>query len=514
MSGSWATESRRRICLEAHGNKLFVPSSRSPRPGLLRQGARASGALLAVALALAACGCEPAVSEDRSPAVLHRSPILLVTSSGLRPDAVGALGASTSWTPEIDAFARDADWVGTAVTASSAPAVSLVSLMTGVSPWHHQVLSHAPGAPRPGVTLLAQALGDAGYQTTARVPLDYDLERYGLLEGFDQIAEIDPIEGAAELVRGLDGGQPRLIWLHLREANVAYQRRDGDLPRLAPGAAWLPPRIQAWRLLTYADPRQPLPPEVRQATWELFGHEVAWADRQVGEILSALRASGQWDHAWVILTASQGLELGEHGQALYAQNLGRESIEVPLLIKLPRSLRDSLTVPEGVRVSQPRLWATLVESAGERPGPVRAPSLFRAGETPIVSELYLRNGVNLFSILDDDLQLIWSTRFAPEEPEFYYAQLALQGGRPPLTEPARRVLGRLEAAFRHSLPFSGPDGAAPRLRLERWHEGGTVTVDDPAGAERLAVELRRRWLHCVERERTPEQESALSRPSR
>ncbi|MCP4247435.1 MAG: hypothetical protein GY778_10345 [bacterium] len=183
------------------------------------------------------------------------------------------------------------------------------------------------------------------------------------------------------------------------------------------------------------------------------------------------------------MTASQGLELGEHGQTLWAQNLGRASIEVPLIIKLPRSLRGSLAIPEGARISQPRIWATLVESAGERPEPVRAPSLFRSGEAPIVSELYLRNGVNEFSLLDGDLQLIWSTRFAPAEPEFYLAQLALRGGRPPLTEPARRILDRLEVAFLQTPPFSGPaGGAAPRLRLERWTASGTVPVDDPARA--------------------------------
>ncbi len=472
-------------------------------------------------LVLLACGPGQAAPEvgtpaegttaDGTTAAGDRGPILFVTLSGLRPDFVGASGAPRSWTPEIDALAREADWAGTAVVASSAPAVSLVSLMTGVSAWNHQVLSHAPGSPRLGIAMLAQALGRAGYRTAARIPLDYDLERYGLLQGFDDVAEIEPLEGVAELLRGLDGNQPRLVWALLREANADFQRRDAEVPRLAERSAGLPSRIQAWRLLSYADPRRPLPAEVRQAAWELFGHEVAWADRQVGEILAALRASGQWDRAWVIVTASQGLELGEHGQTLYAQNLGRESIEVPLIIKLPRDLRGSLAVPEGVRISQSRIWATLVESAGERPEPLRAPSLFQTAEEPIVSELYLRNGVNEFSLLDGDLQLFWSARFAPAEPEFYFAQLALRGGQPPLTEPARRILDRLNVAFRGTPPLSGLAGTVPQLRLERWMDSGTVRVDDPARAERLAVDLRRRWLRYVERERTPEQESTLSK---
>ncbi len=477
------------------------------------------------------CGCQdgsiPGQPGDHGRAAIGRAAIgraaigpagsgaiVLVTLSGLRPDVVGALGGEGGWTPHLDTFARDADWVGTTVVASSAPAVSVVSLMTGVTPWQHQVLSHTPAAPRPGLPLLAQALSRTGYRTAARVPLDYDLDRFGLLEGFDEVAEIEPIRAsAAVLESAIDG--PVLSWFHLREANVAYQRRDAELPRLATRSAGLPRRINAWRLLSYADPRRPWPAAERAVAWELFRHEVAWADHQVGELLAALRASGGWDRSWVVLTATQGSEFGEHGQALYAQNLGRESIEVPLMIKLPQSLRGMLAVPEDRRVSQPRLWATLVEAAGGRPAPVHVPSLFRPVEPPIVSELYQRNGVNDHSLLVGDLQLIWTTRFAPEEPEFYAAQLALNGGRPPLSEPAGAVLGRLEQAFRQTPPLSGPVGGEPPvLRLERWTQDACVPIEDPERARELAGLLQRRWRRFVDRERTPDEESALSAADR
>ncbi len=485
---------------------------------------RSLGAFV-LSLCVLACGSGPEVSA-RGPEAAGRpaqgaavgSPIVLITLSGLRPDVVGALVASPAiWTPHIDAFAHEADWVGSTVTASSAPAVALVSLMTGVSPWHHQVLTHAPASPRPGIPLLAEVLSGAGYRTAARIPLDYDLHHYGLLAGFEEVAEIEPIDQATAVFSRLGERAPALFWFHLREAAVIFERRDVELPWLASPSAGRHglDQIQAWRLLPYADPRLPLPAALRAAAWELFCHEVAWADQQVGEILQALKASGGWDDAWVILTASQGLELGEHDQVLYAQNLGRESIEVPLMIRLPRSLRGSLVVSDSARVSQRRLWATLVESSGGRPQPVHAPSLFRAVTPPISSELYGRNGRNEISLLDGDVQLLWSTRFAPEEPEFYYAQLALRGGKPPLSESAHRILGRLEAAFRETLPLSGlNEGEPPRLRLERWTETGVEPLEDRARAERLAVELRRRWLSHVDRERTPKEESALSAASR
>ncbi len=472
-------------------------------------------AVLVLSLGALACGSGPeAAARDSVNEVAVGSPIVLITLSGLRPDVVGALGASPAiWTPHIDTFAGEADWVGSTVAASSAPAVALVSLMTGVSPWHHQVLTHAPASPRPGVPLLAEALGAAGYRTAARIPLDYDLHQYGLLEGFHEVEEIEPIDQATSIFSRLGEGGPDLLWFHLREAAATFERRDGELPRLASRSSGRhgPDQVQAWRLLPYADPSLPLPAAVRAAAWELFCHEVAWADQQVGEILDALRTHQRWDEAWVILTASQGMELGEHDQVLYAQNLGRESIEVPLMIRLPRSMRGSLAISDDTRVSQLRLWATLVESAGGRPQPVHAPSLFRAALPPISSELYGRNGLNEFSLLDGDLQLLWSTRFTPGEPEFYYAQLALRGGKPPLSESPRRILGRLELAFQETLPLSGLSaGEPPRLRLERWTKTGFEPLEDRARAEQLATELRRRWLRHVDRERTPKEESALS----
>ncbi|MCP3959858.1 MAG: sulfatase-like hydrolase/transferase [bacterium] len=449
---------------------------------------------------------------------------MLLTFSALRTDYVGALGAEDSWTPHIDTFAAEADWVGTAVAPTSAPASSLVSLMTGASPWRHQVLSQKPALPRPGMPLLQQALETAGYHCQARVPIAYDLQRFGLLEGFDDVAEIEP---ASETSRELEGlGRERVFyWLHLREANVAYQRRDAALPRLRERSAGLPPQIENWRVLAYADPDTPLPEAEETALRELFGHEVAWADHQAGKLLDGLRASAGWDDLLVIVTATQGTEIGEHGQVLYGQNLGRESIEVPLMIKLPRGLDRDLAVDTGGRVGLTRLWSTLGDAVGLRPTPAQAPSLLRVGEQPILSELYLRNGTNQFSLLDGDLQLLWSTRFAPAEPEFYLAQLAASGGRPPLSEPARVVLDRLDRAFRRTPPLSGPAGAGPagagpvgaeppELRLERWTRDGVTRVENPDRARQMAGELRRRWLLFIDREQSPEEEWALSLPAR
>lgn len=470
---------------------------------------------LNLALLVAAAGCVPVSRSGDGPdapaAEGRRQSIVLITLSGLRPDAVGALGAEESWTPNIDALAAEADWVGTSVVASSAPVASLVSLMTGLSPWQHQVLNQLQGGPRSELLLLAQALGLAGYRTYSHVPLVYDLGRFGLLRGFEHIADVEPIDRTASLLRDMGDAVPALYWFHLREANVAFVRRDAELPRLADGAAGLPRKITAPQLWPYADPQIPMPDTLRSATHELFLHEVAWADHQVGTLLQAVRDSGQWENSWVIVTATQGIEIGEHDQVLYSQNLGRESIEVPLVIKAPDNRRDSLRAPAVFAVGQTRLWSTLVEAGGGEIAPAQAPSLFRPIALPIVSELYLRNGVSLFSLLDRDVQLVQASRFAPREPAFYLAQFATSGGHPELSEPATAILGRLHRAFNNTRPFSGLSESIPsEWTLERWRADGTERFEDPELAATMADELRRKVRGLTGRERTPTEESALS----
>lgn len=442
-------------------------------------------------------------------------PIVFVLLSGLRPDMVGALGGSGGWTPNIDAFAQEADWVGTSVVASSTPVVSLTSLMAGVSPWHHQILDQLQSRPRGDLPLLAQALTDLGYRTEARIPVEYRLHRFGLLEGFETTAPIEPIADTAGDLRLLTD-QPVLYWLHLLEASAPYKRRDEQIPRLAALSEGLPNKITARSLWPYADPAVPLPARQRRELRQLFSHEVAWADLQVGEILEAVRASTSWDKAWIILTATQGTELGDHGQVLFSQNLKRASIEVPLLIKLPQGLKDSrLRVSPEHRVEQRRLWTTLVEAAGGEVGPIHAPSLFRVGPLPIVSELYSRNGVNQFSFLKGETQLIWSKRFAPPEPEYFRAQFARSGGRVALSEAPHRLFRRMTADFRRARPFSGSaDDEPPELNLERWTENGVEEVEDAELAEELAGELWLQLRRFVEEERAPGEESTLSRPAR
>jgi hypothetical protein len=125
-----------------------------------------------------------------------------------------------------------------------------------------------------------------------------------------------------------------------------------------------------------------------------------------------------------------------------------------------------------------------------------APSLFLPFERGALSELYLGNGVNRFSLVSGDLQLLWESRFAPPEKDYFRARYEGIGGKPepPLTEPVKAIFGRLEREFADALPLTGRQGEPPRVSLWRWTPQGTAEVKDAGQIQRMARQLKNTWL--------------------
>lgn len=436
---------------------------------------------------------------------------MLITIGGLRADVVGAESLEPSWAPHLSGW--DLGWRGTAVTASSEPVVALTSLLTGARPWQHQRLrDQRPRGQRPrGQRLqyqqtwsadpgrlpsLAKALGRVGYRSHAYIPAYL----HALGDDFDQVdGPLSPQKAPRVLGEISDG---ELLWIHLVEADLGWRRRKGGRGRY----------LERQRLLKYTNPQTPLPEAERRALWKTYQEKIRRLDNRIGEFVDLLRRGPAWDRLTLLITGSHGCELGEHGQMLQGENLGRESLEVPLLARWPKEF-GPVAEPRGAVVAQTRLWATVAEIVGLEPVPALPPSLLRGSPSPseprpILSELYGVNGVNRFSLVSDGYQLHWTTRFSADEPEYYAARRVQKGARAKiLSEPMGRIFGRLNKAFLQSPPLSGPSDEKPDLAIERWvARGATEPVDDPDKAREMALVLKRQWLRFAGRERTPEEE--------
>lgn len=454
--------------------------------------------LLVCLLLFAACGGPPP----------HDGPIVLITFDSLRADVVRGLGGEPGLTPHFDAFVRQADWAGRAVAPSSWGVPSMASLLTGLRPWQHQVL-RSESRLSPALSTLPETLQARGFETCGFTGGPSYLKR-GFEQGFDRLGILGKgAEAAAELEK-LDGSR-QFVWIHIPEPQAPYFRRPKFVSRLNTGRIDLPFRILPHQLAPYFDPAVPLPPGKRRRFWTMYRFNVAWADERLGRLLKALRGSGQWNRALVLVTSTHGEEFGEKGQILNGGNLGRQLLEVPFAVKLPAGFSRRLAAPRGQRVAAARLWATLVEAAGGEAPPAVAPSLFRSAPRAVLSELYLTNGTNRFSLVEGDDQLLWESSFAPPEPEYYRARLAMMSrgnariARAELSAPPAEIFGRLLAGFLATPPLTGR--GRPRLSLERWDAWDSRPASDPRRMAELAALLVRTWNEFLPAELPPREEA-------
>ena len=423
--------------------------------------------------------------------------------------------------PHLEEVARGADWVGRGIAPSSDSIPALGTLLTGLRPWQHQAIHDGrPGLSQDLVTL-AEALHDRGY-TTGGYPGDpWGRDGLGTAQGFDAFARLGHGRRALDRLANLGSGR-HFVWVHLPEPGAPYVRRDEYVARLGPGAPNLPRRIEAAQLEPFFDPATPISPGLRRRFLSMYRLNAAWADERLSWFLDALRASGQWDRTLLVVTSLHGEEVGEHGQILHGGNLGRASLEVPLVIKLPKGSRLLLRPPATQRVATARIWSTLVEAAGGEPPPAAAPSLFRGARPEVLSELYLTNGTNRFSLLEikpeGGLQLLQESRFSPAEPDYFRARQALlrsaRSKAPDLQGPPEAVFTRLARAFDAVPCFAGDGRAEGRsFRLERWLPGGgTARVEDPGKTAEMAQRLAAEWHRFVPDELSPRRESSEWRP--
>ncbi len=434
------------------------------------------------------------------PPPIHDGPVVLITIDTLRADAVGAVGGIEGLTPNLDALAIESQWAHRAVSASSWTVPSMASIFTGLQPWAHGSLHGEQYRLAESLRTLPEALQEAGYRTAAFRSNRWLTHKNGYGQGFDEFYALGQRKRAAARLRALDGTR-QFLWIHVLPPHAPYVKRD-DLaavlssldapdgtPLSMPALDTLPQQVRPLDLEPWYDPDVTLTSEDRERFWAMYLINVAYADRIVGQLLDALRQSGQWDRTLLAVTSDHGEEFGENGQIVHGGSLHRVLIEVPLLIKLPTGFRR--LQPE-VGAANSRLYSTLLEAVGAEPTPGALPSLFTSPDLPALSELYQGNGTNQFSLADGDSQLLWTSRFGPTEPEYFQARLAGMGGdAPPTSEDPAHLWARQRQAFESVPPLAGLE-AAPKIDRFRWLDGGLV---EPAGSGRLEVwNLHSAWL--------------------
>jgi arylsulfatase A-like enzyme len=310
--------------------------------------------LIAGALVVA-LGCPGLFGCGRS----NRPDVILVTLDTTRVDHISAYGYARQVSPEIDRFARDAVLYRHAWSSASWTLPAHASMFTGRYPTSHG--AHFSGLEKADVTLadalqqpgmkqfkanrlgeeqvtLAELLRDSGYETAAFVGGPWLCPPFGLLQGYAlKDADVSSVAGrrADELtdhaiawINGIPRERPIHVLINYFDPHGPYDPPPGydDLP-----LAKEPLLIDRKDVNGGA----PLPPEQRAVYIDRYDGEIRFMDHHFGRLIEALRETGRYEGAMIVVAADHGEAFGEHGFMGHGGWLYEEILHVPLIVRFP-----------------------------------------------------------------------------------------------------------------------------------------------------------------------------------
>ena len=204
---------------------------------------------------------------------------------------------------------------------------------------------------------MAEVLAAEGYQTAAFSGNPNVVPAYGMDQGFDFFARRlkrtseDFNAMTFEWLDQRDLERPFFLYVHTLDPHAPYQPPEEFREKFAPDADQMPSWQPSWKW----------PLEALPYLLDLYEAEIAYNDASFGVLLDALRERGLYDDTLIVVISDHGEEFKEHGRWRHGATLYAESLEVPMVIRLPGQT-------EGIRVSTPvqhiDVMPTLLEALG------------------------------------------------------------------------------------------------------------------------------------------------------
>lgn len=254
------------------------------------------------------------------------APVIVVSIDTLRADRLPMFGYGRVDTPHLDRFRADAILFRNAYTHVPLTLPAHTSLLTGLLPHEHKVRNNIGYVLSETVPTLPRILKAKGYATGAAVSAYVLRGSSGLGRDFDEYE--DRIAGTGSTAVG------------------QLQRPGAETTAIA--TRWIEGHSSQpfFYFLHLFEPHSPYePPEPFRSKYrDRYDGEVAAVDAILGEFFERLRRSGIYDKALIIVLSDHGEALGDHGEPEHGIFVYRETIHVPLLMKLPANERAAETL--------------------------------------------------------------------------------------------------------------------------------------------------------------------------
>ncbi|HEX7252580.1 MAG TPA: sulfatase-like hydrolase/transferase, partial [Thermoanaerobaculia bacterium] len=251
------------------------------------------------------------------------SPIILISIDTLRSDHLPPYGYQGVETPAIGRLARDGIVFDDVWSQCPLTLPSHVTIFTGLLPTAHGVRNN-----------IGYRLDPESHPTLSRL-----LKAKGYATGASVSAWV--LRGATGLNDGFDFYEDAIAPPPASTAASQAQRPGSETVRAA--LTWLEKvRDRSFFLFVHLyEPHSPYePPEPFRSRFALpYDGEIAAADAAVGALLQRLDEWTLYDRSLIILLSDHGEGLMDHGEQEHGILLYREALQVPLIVKLPGSVR-------------------------------------------------------------------------------------------------------------------------------------------------------------------------------
>jgi arylsulfatase A-like enzyme/tetratricopeptide (TPR) repeat protein len=386
-------------------------------------------------------------------------PIIIFSIDTLRADRLPAYGYKSIRTPNIDRLVADGVLFENAYSHSPQTLPAHTSMLSGRLPFEHGVRDNIGFSVKPGERFVQHALKERGYATGGFVSAYVLRSQTGFNQGFDEYDE------------NLPPASP--------DKPLGQVQRSGE-DTVAAAAGWID-RQTSGRFMAFVhiyEPHKPYTPPPRFTAADRYDGEVEHADEIVGRFVDHLKTKQLYDRATIVLLSDHGEGLGDHGEDEHGIFLYRETIRVPLVIKLPGSMGGGRRVAAPVQHID--IPPTILDLTGPAPalserseskGRSLRPVLDGSGplaDTTIYSESlsprYHFGWSELYALSDERYRLIRAPR-----DELYDIQqdpgerTSIAAERPQARSAMRRVLDSLIANVSVSAPSNVSDDDRQKL---------------------------------------------------
>jgi hypothetical protein len=253
------------------------------------------------------------------PTSAARPNIFLFVIDSMRPDYLGAYNPKATFTPNLDALARDSVVVRNVYTPYAGTSLSEPAIWAGALLLHAHFLE-----PFERVNSLEKLLKTDGYQMV----VSYDEILREILSPSDDLIKLDT---------------DKKLWNQLEICSTVEQAEnalDHRSDRARPIFFYAQPK----NVHQFARNNMPL---AKARSWPAhpgFNYRISFELHQVDDCLGGfigwLKARGLYDNSIIVVTSDHGDATGEFGRNSHSLVIYPEIMRVPLIVHLPKTMRE------------------------------------------------------------------------------------------------------------------------------------------------------------------------------